>query len=48
LEQRTIKLVISIIVIHSITQRCQSYTFDLNQNDGKKLCIIDTPSFEGR
>jgi GTP-binding protein EngB required for normal cell division len=29
----------------SITQRCQTYTFNLNQNDGKKLCLIDTPSF---
>ncbi|CAF3344480.1 unnamed protein product [Rotaria sp. Silwood2] len=29
-----------------ITPRCKTYTFDLNQNNKKKLCLIDTPSFE--
>ncbi|CAF1529827.1 unnamed protein product [Rotaria sp. Silwood1] len=29
-----------------VTRRCQTYTFDLNQNSKKKLCLIDTPSFE--
>ena len=31
---------------HRVTQRCQTYTFDLNQTNGKKLCLIDTPSFD--
>ncbi|CAF1494668.1 unnamed protein product [Rotaria sordida] len=29
-----------------ITRCCRTYTFNLNQNNEKKLCLIDTPSFE--
>lgn len=29
-----------------VTQRCYKYIFDLPRNNGKKLCIIDTPSLE--
>jgi predicted ATPase len=28
----------------SILSSCQTYTFDPHLNDGKKLCLIDTPS----
>jgi GTP-binding protein EngB required for normal cell division len=29
----------------SVTQHCRSYTFNINHNNGKQLCIIDTPGF---
>jgi GTP-binding protein EngB required for normal cell division len=29
----------------SVTQHCQSYVFNLDHNDGRKLRIIDTPGF---
>jgi GTPase SAR1 family protein len=30
----------------SLTERCETYTVDLNQNDQRKLCLIDTPSLD--
>ena len=29
----------------SVTQHCKSYEFHLNHDNGRKLCIIDTPGF---
>ena len=29
----------------SVTQHCKSYEFHLDRDDGKRLCIIDTPGF---
>ncbi|CAM4762955.1 unnamed protein product [Rotaria magnacalcarata] len=30
----------------SVTQHCRTYEFHLPDNDGQKLCIIDTPGFD--
>ncbi|CAF1136401.1 unnamed protein product [Adineta ricciae] len=30
----------------SITQHCKSYEFEIDQTNGTKLCIVETPGFD--
>ena len=45
-QQRTVRLGDAALDNPLDRQRCQSYSTDLHQADGTKLCIIDTPSFQ--